>query len=362
MKLQEMTAKATAARAELHAMPEYSGREVRTIAYIQRFIKANTPFEAVPYGGGLYVEIPGTDPASPVIALRADFDAVALPGGGEKHICGHDGHTAALLGVAMALAEKQPENNVLLVFQSAEETGAGAARLVPLLKEKHVSEIYGSHNLPGFPFGQVLTAERTFACASCGLVLRFTGKPAHAAYPEAGISPAAAVAELLEAAIRVRNDSRYEAGTLCTVIGCRMGQKAFGTSAESAEVWLTIRSRTNDGFRLLQKALTDTATAAAARDGLTFDMEEVDWFPATENHASCAQKLIDRCGAAYLQEPMRWSEDFGHYLMNIPGAFFGVGAGEDYPELHTEAYEYPDALLEKQIGAFLNILFKETNA
>ena len=90
--------------------------------------------------------------------------------------------------------------------------------------------------------------------------------------------------------------------------------------------------------------------------GLGFAWEVQDVFPATENDPACAQKVLDLCGGQVLEVPMRWSEDFGHYLNHVPGAFFGIGAGIDHPPLHTENYEYPDDLLELTIRAFLKLL------
>ena len=81
-----------------------------------------------------------------------------------------------------------------------------------------------------------------------------------------------------------------------------------------------------------------------------------DVFPATENDPDCAEKLLQLCGGSVLEVPMRWSEDFGHYLYKKKGAFFGIGAGEDYPPLHTEHYEYPDGLLQPTTDVFWKIM------
>ncbi|MFQ9142800.1 MAG: M20/M25/M40 family metallo-hydrolase [Oscillospiraceae bacterium] len=121
--------------------------------------------------------------------MRADYDALATPEGGAAHLCGHDGHAAALCGVALMLEGQSIGHSVFLLFQGTEETGAGAALCCELFDREKVDEIYGAHNLPGFPFGAVLTRAGTFACASRGVTIHFVGKPAHAAYPETGISP-----------------------------------------------------------------------------------------------------------------------------------------------------------------------------
>ena len=84
--------------------------------------------------------------------------------------------------------------------------------------------------------------------------------------------------------------------------------------------------------------------------------EEQDVFPATENDSACAKKVLKVCGGRILPEPMRWSEDFGHYLNHCRGAFFGIGAGVEHPGLHTAAYEYPDRLLMRTAESFLKLI------
>ena len=173
----------------------------------------------------------------------------------------------------------------------------GAAPCCELFDKEEIEEIYGAHNLPGFAFGELYTKEGTFACGSEGLTLRFIGKPTHAAYPERGA----------------------------------------------------------DLKKLCQMVLT-RAEELAAQDGLILETEEQDVFPATENDSACAKKVLKVCGGRILQEPMRWSEDFGHYLNHCRGAFFGIGAGVEHPGLHTETYEYPDGLLMRTAESFLKLL------
>lgn len=223
-------------RKELHNNPEHSGAEVKTKDIIRKFLSENTDLYIDDIGGGI-VALYESGEMSDCIALRADFDAVSLPDGTAAHLCGHDGHTAALLGVALMISEIKPKRNVLLIFQPAEETGEGAKAMLDVLDKFYVSEIYGIHNLPGFEFGQVYTSLDTFACASCGMTFNIQGRPAHAAYPESGVSPLRAINELLNAIDESQIPAdRFSKGTFATLIGINAGQKAFGTSAENAEV------------------------------------------------------------------------------------------------------------------------------
>ena len=217
-------------RQKLHQCPEISGQEARTKALLQEFLRAHTSLEILPCGEGFYAAHREKNASKPAIALRADYDALATLDGGAAHLCGHDGHAASLCAVGLMLEGKIVGRNVFLLFQPAEETGAGAAPCCELFQKEAVSEIYGAHNLPGFPEGEIYTRPGTFACASRGVTLRFSGAPTHAAYPENGRNPALAVGKLLCALPELASPAHFTGMTLCTVIGAELGEKAFGAA------------------------------------------------------------------------------------------------------------------------------------
>ena len=356
--VREMEEKIIQLRRRLHDWPEPSGQEKKTKEILMDFLKMHTTLELIPCGDGFYGahREEDTPEKKSSIALRADYDALALPDGTAAHRCGHDGHAAALCGVALFAEGKCFGRDVFFLFQPAEEIGAGAKECMELLKKESVGEIYGAHNLPGFPLGQVMTRPGTFACASRGVILKFQGKPAHAAYPEYGISPAPAVGQLLCSLEALTEPSRYTGMIMCTVIGVKMGEKAFGQAAAAAEVWLTLRGEHDTDLEQLQQELLMLSQTLAKRAGLSLSCQVQDVFPSTENTPVCAGKVLKRCHGTVLETPMRWSEDFGHYLKECPGAFFGIGSGEEQPPLHTENYEYPDELLLPTREAFLALL------
>ena len=377
----------TALRAALHACPEPAGQERRTKALLMDFLRANTSLTLVDRGSWFYAAHRETQNRAPApgphagcqpgqpgqpggqpgphagcqpgqpggIALRADFDALPTPGGA-AHLCGHDGHAAALCGTALLLEGRTVGRDVFLLFQPAEETGQGAKGCLPLLAEEPVAEIYGAHNLPGLPLGLVTTRAGTFACGSHGVTLRFAGTPAHAASPAEGRSPAPALGALLYGLPELTAPERFAGFTLCTAVGCRMGQKAFGSAAADAELWLTLRADTDDGLSALHTAILRRARSLAAAQKLSFSATVQDDFPATVNDAAAAARVLALCGGQPLAAPMRWSEDFGWYLRQCRGAFFGIGAGEHCPALHTAAYQYPDALLAPTAAAFRRLI------
>lgn len=147
-----------ALRAQLHACAEVSGREVVTKHTLLTFLREHTSLELHELAGGFYAAHREPEGTKPTVALRADYDALATPEGGAAHLCGHDGHAAALCGVALMLEGQSIGHSVFLLFQGTEETGAGAALCCELFDREKVDEIYGAHNLPGFPFGAVSPA------------------------------------------------------------------------------------------------------------------------------------------------------------------------------------------------------------
>lgn len=347
-----------ALRRRLHGCAERSGAEFETARLVSSFLGTHTSLSVYDQGNWLYAV--HEEPGAPVIAFRADLDAVSDGAQGAAHRCGHDGHTAALCGLALLLEGRAIGKTVYLVFQPAEETGAGAKQCVPVLAGKGIAACFSSHNLPGFPRGQIVTRPDVFACASRGLTISFTGTPAHAAYPEFGRNPAHALGQMLCALAEDADPARYRGMVLCTVVGTKAGERAFGVAASTADLWLTIRGHYGDDLEALQARLTARARALAGADGLEVQFSVCDDFTET----ACAPALVESVRAACVDagldvqeaaEPFRWSEDFGQFAALAPIVFFGVGASETCPALHTAAYEYPDDLLEPTSEAYFAI-------
>lgn len=342
-------------RRRLHLCPEPSGREVQTAKLLKRFLSEHTSLELRDCGSGFYAAHREPDVSVPGIALRADYDGLDLGDGSAAHLCGHDGHAAALCGTALLLEGHRIGRNVFLLFQPAEETGLGARDCRQIFDLEDIGEIYGIHNLPGCPLGRVFVREGAFACASRGLVVTLKGVRAHAAYPETGISPAGALGKLLCQMSTLSRDA-VKMHALCTVIGARLGEQAFGTAPGYAELWLTVRAEQDAVLEALCAKVSAFSENTAVEEGLSCSIRIQDPFPATVNDPACADKVRRACNGTILPEPMRWSEDFGHYLDRCRGAFFGIGAGETQPPLHDPSYDYPDTLLLPTIRAFWELL------
>lgn len=352
-----LTDQITALRQQLHNCAELSGHEQRTMQTISDFLRTHSDFTVVQRDKYLYAYKKAADNL-PNIAFRADMDAI--PHGQEAvHGCGHDGHMAILAGLAVVLSNQPVQDkNIYLLFQHAEEIGTGAQEIVldGFISEHHIKEIYGLHNIPNVSLGSVVSRENIFACTSKGLTIKLTGKPSHAAYPEYGINPAyafAAIVNRLSEAMQLQ----YKGLVLYTIIHLQVGEKAFGTAAATGELSLTIRSEYEQDLKLLEEFICSLSVSCAQEHGLDCEFASCDYFPETKNHLECLHKLQQTCHSlqiAYetLEEPMRWSEDFGYYTKQTKGCFFGVGVGCSWPQLHTEQYKFNDEILPIGIKIF----------
>ena len=353
--MENLTGRIVALRRKLHALAENSGFEVQTRACLMAFLREYSSLEIHDEGPWFWA-MHREEGAQETLALRADFDAVPTANG-PAHLCGHDGHAAALCGLGCMLEGQRTGKNICLIFQHAEETGEGGRICAQLLRRLGANAVYALHNLPGYPFGQLQLYRGTFACASRGLILKLQGSSAHAAYPESGRNPMPALCGLIVALPELLDPAGYEGMVMATPVGIRCGERAFGMAASEGEVCLTLRAHRNADLERLEGRILGFCRERAAAEGLEFSFERADVFPATENHDACVAYLEETlsAGQACLSEPMRWSEDFGWYLMECPGAYFGIGAGEMHPALHTPEYEFPDALLPEMIRAFAEI-------
>ena len=356
----------TELRKKLHAEPELSGNEAGTRKRLMEFLRNHTSLEIVDRGKWFYAVYRAGE-GRPNLAFRADMDAVAVnePPGlpyasgnpGVAHKCGHDGHCAILAGFALELDRLGADHNIYLLFQHAEENGEGARECTALINECKIDRIFGLHNMPGLPMGHVALKEGTLMCASEGISVYFTGTPAHASTPEKGINPAAALAELILEIPKLSDPSLYQGMAMCTVIHGELGTPgAFGVSASRGSLSVTCRAQHDGDMEALAKRLRECALAIAKKYGLGCEFSVHDSFPATVNHHAGAEQVRDaarRLGLslAELDEPTRGSEDYGHYLKRIPGAFFFLGAG-DRPSLHSADYDFPDEIIETGVELF----------
>lgn len=355
-----------ALRRRLHALAEPSGAEARTAAFVAARLRTCRPalvIEGLGGHGAAAVWDAPAGAAGPVVLLRAELDAVAVPETiplahasrrpGVAHKCGHDGHMAILLGVAGRLAKAPPtRGRLVLLFQPSEETGAGAAAVAadPRLRALRPDWLFALHNLPGYAEGSVLTRPGAFAAGSAGLRVRLRGRSAHAAEPERGRSPDRALSELITALVTLPTGGGGPL-ELVTVTHARLGEPAFGVAPARAELLATLRADDDRALAALRRRAAAAARAAARRHGLACELSWEEVFPVVRNDPA-ATELVRRAArqaglraARPRESAFRWSEDFGALARLGRGAMFGLGAGRRHPGLHAERYDFNDALL-----------------
>lgn len=343
-------------RKKLHENPEISGAERKTMEILKDFLRSRTSLELVECDGWFYA-VHKEEGAGESIGFRADMDAITGEDKKPYHGCGHDGHSSILAGLGLLLEGKKIGKNVYLIFQPAEETGQGGEICSNLLTEKSIKKVYAFHNLPGYPLKAVVLRGGTFACASRGLILTFKGKQCHAAYPEHGVNPAWLIGELICQIPQIKSRPDFEGMVQITIIEVRVGEEAFGVSPGDGKLALTLRGERLSDLEHLQQSLISFAQKESAKLGMEFHYSIQDAFPDTVNEQEevndCRKKLEERHLTCLEEEkPLRWSEDFGWYLKKAGGMFFGIGAGEDCPALHTADYEFPDEVAEAALEAF----------
>ncbi|MCP8968289.1 M20 metallopeptidase family protein [Ectobacillus ponti] len=350
-------------RHELHAHPELSNYEIWTKQRLMDFLKEHTHLELVDRGRWFYAVYRSVI-GRRNIAFRADFDALPmeemldLPYAsqipGVSHKCGHDGHSAALCAFALELEQNGCDNNIFFLFQHAEETGDGAAECAVFIGENEIEEIFAWHNMSGSQENAVYVIDGTAHYASKGMTIHMEGVPAHASEPEKGINPAFAFAKVIDAVPELISSSDYKGQVLCTVVHVDIGGKSFGLSASKGDLRLTLRGRYEEELKQLQEKIEELAAAEAGRYGLQLHFAYQDEFPETANDKESSDKIRRVCrekGIPLLElsEPFRGSEDFGHYTKLTKGAYTYVGNGENYPHLHSYAFDFNDNIIETAV-------------
>ncbi|MEX1212796.1 MAG: amidohydrolase [Balneolaceae bacterium] len=368
-----------ALRRDLHRIPERSGRESLTARrVVDEMVLASPDLLLESVGGhGVVARFESGEPG-PHLAFRSELDALPIHErtdlpyrsihDGIMHACGHDGHTAVMVGLAhWVSAHRPPAGSVTVLFQPAEETGEGAARMLedPRLLALELDRLYGFHNIPGRPLGEVLLREGPFACASTGLRFRFKGESSHAAWPAQGRSPVPLVSAV---AARVPGlgepDPSSDVHAFATTTYIQVGEPAFGTQPGEAEMGVTLRGVSDAAVGEMERQLYEEIGRQAADDGIEWEMQRVEPFPAVVNAPGPVQRIRAAAGRVgrpciELENAYPWSEDVSHFGTRMEVGFFGVGSGEEQPHLHASRFDFPDGLLGPTRELFTGILLEE---
>ena len=348
-------------RRALHRIPELDRQLPETLAYLRQSMENLRCRVFSPMEGALcaYFDFG----ARQTIAFRSDADALPISENtrlefasthpGKMHACGHDGHMAILLELARRLNEKeQLPNNVLLVFQPAEETTGGAKDICAtgIFKEYNVKAIFGLHLWPGLAAGEIFSRRQEMMSRSCEVKVEIFGKSAHIAKASEGIDAMAAGVDFytrvaaMEAALpkkvfRVLKFGKMESGTVCNAV-------SGYTKLEG-----TLRAFQDDVFYSLRAGIVSTGKAVERRTGCTVNIYMNDGYPAVMNPGDLYDRVRKLVDFKELEAPSMITEDFSWYQKTLPGLFFFLGLG-DVPALHADDFHFDENILVKGADFF----------
>lgn len=372
-------------RRRLHRIPELAFEEFKTAQCIREELAAlgiefiagveNAPTATIAMIG---------DPSKKCIALRADIDALPIDEKtgldycsghpGRMHACGHDGHTATMLGVARilnGLKEKLPVC-VKLIWQPAEEFGGGAQRLVKAgVLDGRIgpapAAIFGLHGWPGLKVGMVATKSGTLLAATDNFLAKFIGVGCHGAYPHMGVDPISTACEAVGSLQRVISREIDPTDSAVITIGTLHGGTAVNVIPESVKIEATVRTLTDATRKRIHTLISRRLAGIAAANGCQLELSWTEGYPATVNDPSMADYVAKIARQTFGAErfflagkPSMGGEDFSYYLEKIPGCFFLIGveppASNGYPSLHSDQYDFTDAALAVGMRMFVELV------
>lgn len=375
-------------RRDLHAHPELGFEEHYTSARVQEALKVcgvdqlhsgigRTGVVALVHGRGRSAQNPG-----PMIGLRADMDALPMDEhndctwksgrAGMMHACGHDGHTAMLLGAARYLAEtRRFDGTAVLIFQPGEEGFAGARAMIEdgLFERFPCQKVFAQHNSPETPLGVIGVTPGPMQAASDRIRIHITGKGGHGARPHHTVDPVLVAGHLITAIQSVvsRNVSAFDQAvvSLCALQSGRLD--AMNVIPDEATLVGTVRTYSETVQQHIEDRLRALCSSIAQGFGASAELQFDRGYPATVNTVAEAQFAAD-VAAGLVGEHQVWrdmtpsmgGEDFSYMLQVVPGAYIRIGQGLEAPgrpgvgphPLHNSRYDFNDEILP--LGAALH--------
>ncbi len=332
---------------------------------------------------GIVATIEGREPGTKSVGLRADMDALPIEEKterkwaskvpGKMHACGHDGHTAILLGTAKYLNETRNfAGKVHLIFQPAEEGGRGANVMIDegLFDRFPVDAVYALHNWPGVPLGKAIVRPGPIMAGVDDIKVTIKGKGGHAAYPHKCIDPTTAICAMVTALqnIVARNVSPLDSAVI-SVTNVHSGGGAFNVIPEEAWLSGTIRTFKRDVRDMVHARIKDTVSHLAAAYGVQAEVQLSELIDPTTNDAAqtefaigALQRVLGVENVDPNCEPTMGGEDFGAMLELKPGCYVKLGQGVKMVDsahnqgLHTPRYDFNDDLIPIAMDYFAEIV------
>jgi hippurate hydrolase len=351
-------------RRDIHAHPELQFEVHRTAAFVAAKLTEFGCDEVVTGIGrtGVVGVIRGRTPSGGrVVGLRADMDALpieeetgalwASKTKGVMHACGHDGHTAMLLGAARELAStREFDGTAVVVFQPAEEGGGGGKAMVDdgLMDRFGIAEVYALHTEPGLPIGRFATAGGPFGASADGFRIKIGGKGAHGASPHASIDPLVVGANVLLALQTIVSRNVHPRQCAVVTVGWMASGNAGNVIPQSAEMGGTVRTFDPAVRDLIETRVNAIAENVAQAYGATAAVTYRRMYPPVVNHddqtsfaVSVARSLVGDGNVNGSMEPLMGSEDFAFMLEARPGNIMLIGNGDTAP-VHDARFDFND--------------------
>ena len=323
---------------------------------------------------GVVAVIKGRQGDGPTVGFRADMDALpiletsgkawASKTPGKAHSCGHDGHTAMLLGAAQYLAETRNfKGSVAVIFQPAEEGGAGALAMVNdgFLDKYGITQVYGMHNSPGLPLGQFAIRKGSVMAAADTFEITINGRGSHAAQPHNSIDPVLTASHVVLALQSIVSRQTDPLHSLVVTVASIHGGEANNVIPDTVKLGGTVRTLLPEMRDFAEKRLKEVVQATALAHGASAEVIYRRGYPVTFNHdaeTEFAAAVAGRVGGPNTVDtamaPHMGAEDFSYMLERRPGAFIFIGNG-DTANLHNPAYDFNDEALPYGISYWVTL-------
>jgi hippurate hydrolase len=372
----ELQDEITGWRRMLHQNPELSYDVFQTAEFVAGKLKEFGCDEVVSGVGrtGVVGVIRGKLGAGSTVGLRADMDALPITEAtgkpyasttpGKMHACGHDGHTAMLLGAAKYLAETRNfAGSVAVIFQPAEEGGAGGLAMVQdgMMDRFGITQVFGMHNMPNLPVGQFAIRPGPIMAATAEFTITVKGRGGHAAMPHGTIDPIVIASQLVGALQTIASRSADPVESVVVSVTKFHAGDAYNVIPEQAEIAGTVRSLKKEVAKLAEERMRSISAGLAAANGAEIEIDFQPNYPVTFNHAEetafssdIAAEIAGEAQVNRSMPPVMGGEDFSYMLEARPGAFIFIGNG-DSAGLHHPAYDFNDEVIPHGVSYWVKL-------